>query len=890
MNPVGAAKTVAQPTAESAQRRALVRRCSCESTGEHCERCATGGDLLQRAATASDAAPVLPGKTLPVLSDPGAPLDASLANFFARRFDHDFSAVRLHTDAPAAAAAHALDANAFTAGRHVVFGAQRYRPHSVDGMRLLAHELAHVVQQSQLGDPRSQNLRVGDAATPAEAEAYHAADSIVRGGRPRVARLASPMIQRDSPAKTGRTGGGTGPVPQLPKFESFKELWNRFEELRRAGRDREAEALAPGIVSSMMGDDSMAYAGDIAHWLLARGRRDLALQAIENLERAWWIRFVTDHTPASGLGAIWGSLSSPQDLITEAESLAAANDHATARELFGVAYLMLQMQYIALSDSEIRSLNQLAQTQRLTTTPGSSAFGNPMARLVTYSQISSLVADMRKIISFYSVREREATAKGLTSEATRFAGLGSQLRQRIRERYLLSGTGEGQRGVTMEATYGVDRKRGPGYSLHGQRGADEFVTPLPGEPLPDELGSHPTYSAPMEEVFARIGGQEDLLTEVLQQPQIRKRFGSRAIDMNDSATRFIVWNEMLAVFQRQPAAGCPNALCSLLRLIERYLQNFTVHTGYNIDDFGVSYLDRQFPEDLLGRVVRDCGVYAVTVAYEVYRAASSAKPKVPVRLQLFNTLEHFMLVVHDDTSKEHYVVSNDQIVGPRNGNPVSTVATTYAGVMGHPFGISAAGSTQALGIDLSDAAFRNRLWQNYETGARLVLDPGKPPPGDTRPAGERTNEAYKGYYEAMTRFDAAAQAASGQLEQLMASFARLARDPSGRMRTLNAALPQLDRAGTAMAAIIDAIVKSQRIGLRQGPNQPMQRDALLTAPSGVAVQPLARVGKALMFAERNGHTLTADETALLTWLRGAPFPSLSGELTQYDSAGRPAQF
>ncbi|HEX6288339.1 MAG TPA: DUF4157 domain-containing protein [Herpetosiphonaceae bacterium] len=62
---------------------------------------------------------------------------------------YDFSQVRIHTDARAAAAARTLHAAAFTQGRHIVFGAGQYAPSSPQGQRLLAHELTHVVQQQR---------------------------------------------------------------------------------------------------------------------------------------------------------------------------------------------------------------------------------------------------------------------------------------------------------------------------------------------------------------------------------------------------------------------------------------------------------------------------------------------------------------------------------------------------------------------------------------------------------------------------------------------------------------------------------------------------------------------------------------------------------------------
>jgi hypothetical protein len=67
------------------------------------------------------------------------------------RFGHDFSRVRVHADAKAAESSLAVNALAYTVGEHVVFGPNRY-DHATDaGRRLIAHELAHVVQQQAGG-------------------------------------------------------------------------------------------------------------------------------------------------------------------------------------------------------------------------------------------------------------------------------------------------------------------------------------------------------------------------------------------------------------------------------------------------------------------------------------------------------------------------------------------------------------------------------------------------------------------------------------------------------------------------------------------------------------------------------------------------------------------
>lgn len=78
----------------------------------------------------------------------GQPLADSTRTFFESRFGYDFGGVRVHTDSQAAETASHLNAQAFTIGRDVFFGAGRYEPHTTSGQWLLAHELTHTVQQS----------------------------------------------------------------------------------------------------------------------------------------------------------------------------------------------------------------------------------------------------------------------------------------------------------------------------------------------------------------------------------------------------------------------------------------------------------------------------------------------------------------------------------------------------------------------------------------------------------------------------------------------------------------------------------------------------------------------------------------------------------------------
>lgn len=109
-----------------------------------------------------------------VLCSSGSPLPSTTLAWAESRFGHDFSKVRVHADSRAAASAELLHAQAYAVGDHLVFDQQLYSPESAKGRQLLAHELAHVLQQSGTGATGSA-LEV-DSSRQCEVEA----DSIAK--------------------------------------------------------------------------------------------------------------------------------------------------------------------------------------------------------------------------------------------------------------------------------------------------------------------------------------------------------------------------------------------------------------------------------------------------------------------------------------------------------------------------------------------------------------------------------------------------------------------------------------------------------------------------------------------------------------------------------------
>ncbi len=126
----------------------------------------------------------------------GEPLPGGVAARMGGVLGDSFSDVRIHTDSRATSTADELGARAFTVGSSVAFGAGEYRPGTIVGDALLAHELAHVVQQRHAGsEVAAAHAGVGDAALEHDADEVAAvAVAALHAGapvRPSLARLRS---------------------------------------------------------------------------------------------------------------------------------------------------------------------------------------------------------------------------------------------------------------------------------------------------------------------------------------------------------------------------------------------------------------------------------------------------------------------------------------------------------------------------------------------------------------------------------------------------------------------------------------------------------------------------------------------------------------------------
>lgn len=111
----------------------------------------------------------------------GTPLPQQVQRKFEGSLGAELGGVRVHTGAESAASATTVSARAYTVGQNIHFGAGQYDPGSPAGEHLLAHEVAHTVQQSKGGGGPQYQLAVSRSGDSSEVEADVAADAMVAG-------------------------------------------------------------------------------------------------------------------------------------------------------------------------------------------------------------------------------------------------------------------------------------------------------------------------------------------------------------------------------------------------------------------------------------------------------------------------------------------------------------------------------------------------------------------------------------------------------------------------------------------------------------------------------------------------------------------------------------
>jgi hypothetical protein len=194
---------------------------------------------------------------------------------------------------------------------------------------------------------------------------------------------------------------------------------------------------------------------------------------------------------------------------------------------------------------------------------------------------------------------------------------------------------------------------------------------------------------------------------------------------------------------REATDGAEKALVAVIDLLAKYLKIFTTHTPYNIEDFGDNLLTKTFPRDLAGRLIHDCGVYALRVAYIL--SLLRDHPKLKLRFRYAVMPLHVGLIITGD-SLPLFLVNNDSITRYTSSEVVDMRAQweqlDEKGETGAPakpptearFVGEMAADAFISGVDIpykeievaklggSPAAMKAQLWQQYTTAVAPAAD------------------------------------------------------------------------------------------------------------------------------------------------------------------------
>ena len=197
---------------EHAQARTLY-----QAVGEYLQFDEYVNRTLARKKASDQAMGEVPPIVYDVLRSPGQPLDIDTRSFFEPRFGQDFSSVRVHTDSQAAQSASAVNALAYTVGSDLVFASGQFDPRSKSGRQLLAHELTHVVQQSQSAASLQSKITHDSQGSSAEREAEAAEQAVLSD-------IPSPVAVPDNLATANSLSGYDSPSQNMTYISQRRHI------------------------------------------------------------------------------------------------------------------------------------------------------------------------------------------------------------------------------------------------------------------------------------------------------------------------------------------------------------------------------------------------------------------------------------------------------------------------------------------------------------------------------------------------------------------------------------------------------------------------------------------------------------------------------------------
>jgi hypothetical protein len=635
--------------------RPLHRKCACAARGESCERCSPPARRFP--PSLGDGLPPL---VHDVLRMPGMALSNEIRGLMERRLDalprstqgrsvvtpfdgrgeadadraaegalrdgptppapaHDFSNVRVHADGRAGESARLLGADAYSIGSHIVFAQGRFAPHSVSGLRLLAHELAHVVQVGGTG--HTVQRKKGDPE-PAATKFYQEVIDTIRDQEQTMAEAA-----KRPPYFPHQHLNYRGLKALLPLCEAV-------DQERREDIPKLLDAFIAADIGFHLGTISERVMNELAARMIRSGLNDESLKLRKHF---------AEQSRRSTLPIDLGAARRDVNFLSRLVDMALTGTNASSPEGVATAIEFMIRAFVPLRDALAAvDLEALEHERR---GGGNSALTIGMSRQAYYNGLVGLVERLFAGIESGLQQLIDRAADDLST------GKGSGTLERVRDLLkpklydVLFPSGQDEKkdiaGLRLRIT---------STTIHKGHGAvaDAFAQGKDAKKRSTEVSTYDPeqdYARELEMTLARlfevrtrqvltiarIYGAAQLI------PKEQDKDGSLRADAEHNAEVLAKqphglrlhsdddWRDFITQKYRSlitPSGGRKaeppaSALKKVIDLLFAYLQAFTVHVHYtNIYDAGEpSYLNRDFARTLGGQLVQDCGVYALRVVY-----------------------------------------------------------------------------------------------------------------------------------------------------------------------------------------------------------------------------------------------------------------------------------
>jgi hypothetical protein len=587
-------------------------------------------------------------------ADPGAPLPREVRAYFEPRFAHDFSRVRVHADREGANGAQAVGSLAYTIGDDIVFAPGKYEPGSPEGRRLLAHELAHVVQQSRAGGAGiaiQRDTPKRQATPPKPAKFYQAIIDAIADAD---ADMARQLKEKKYPFM----------VHKPMNYEGLKALLPLAQAI-----DEERTADIPKLTDSFIAAEHPAPFRALSETLL-----------IEMAARLFTLGLEAE---SSKLRANYSAGEKSFSFLNE--------DPGKARRDIAVYKATAER---AISSADASSVEKIKHSVEV------------MVRVLDMLRDAILAVDQDLLRMEESDAWRRTFEPYMTWHAywnalkdvlaTLVGAIEAQL-QTLMERAAMD-LSEGRGGATLLVLRDlVENKLQPAIqSADGKKDIGGMTLPITRTEIKagqgfvrDALSKDPksrsvavnTYTPGQESVrelqaslagllgirirqvatLARIYGATEMLradkpeekeksADSARNAQTMKKLtdagGKLRLDSDSDWRTFLLqkYKDMIGPDGKEKG----KALSAVISLLFDYLDAFTVHARftniYDQGDFKDAYFDKPFPRSLAGQLVHDCGIYAMRVAYIL----SLVRQELDLRFRFIRLPAHVGLIITGD--------------------------------------------------------------------------------------------------------------------------------------------------------------------------------------------------------------------------------------------------